>query len=526
MLFFLAAGTVYGLYDSPDPWPMFKHDLDRTGYAASTAPNDNTTLWSTSGVTSLSSPIVANGRVLAFASNRLYAFDETTGVKLWQSFTFTGTPQGIPAYVDGKIYVGTYSGYVYCIDENDGTKIWEYQITSNHVTTLTVAGGRVYVTTDDGMIFAMNATTSLPLPGWTYSTLGSAIRSWPVIRDNVMYFGCNDDKVRALNVSSELGPTLLWQFVTGGDVVSSPCYGDGKIFLGSSSADHSLFALNAATTSPTGEYIWKYTLDYMYTTIDDSPSYFDGTVYFGTTTQKVYALNANALPGNYSENNIAIKRWSTTVVGYPTSVAVADGKVFVGTSSQRLYALDTTTGFILWLYDWGSYSPETPIVADGRVFAPHHYGIYCFGTQYPALTYYYTLTPPGHSYQLELVIHNATPSMTMDINRLTTEKKLNYTIATSIPNTYTTCNITIPNEMLGGPYTVRIDGALVSHTLVNTMTHSSLYFAYFHADSNAHIVEITGTTVIPEFPAPAAILMTLMTAALAAAMLARKRIRN
>lgn len=525
MLFVIAfaARTVYGLYNSPEPWPMYKHNLDHTGYNTSTAPNSNATLWTTSGIYSLSSPIVADGRVIALGYNKLYAFDETTGVKLWESFTFTGSAQGVPAHADGKVYVGTTGGYVYCINTTNGAKIWEYQITSAQVLTTTVAGGRVYTTTNDGYVYAMNATTSLPLSGWFYSTGGNAISSWPAIHDNVMYFGCDDNKIRAVNVSSDAGPILLWQFVTKGNVRSPPCYGDGKIFIGTSATDHSLFALNATTTSPTGEIIWNYTLDSSYG-IETSPSYHDDTVYFAAAN-KAYALNANALAGNYPENSIAIKRWSTTLDYYPTTVAVADGKVFVGTGGQKLYALDATTGFILWAYSFGSYSPETPIVADGRVFTSNYYGLYCFGTQYTPVTYYYTVTPSGHSYELELAIHNATPSMTMDINRLTTDKKLNYTIATSIPNTYSTCNITIPNEMLGGPYTVRVDGALVSHTPVSSLTHSSLYFAYFHTDGNAHNVEITGTTVIQEFPS-AAPLMILMTATLIAAMLTRKKIRN
>ncbi|MEM4704597.1 MAG: PQQ-binding-like beta-propeller repeat protein [Candidatus Bathyarchaeia archaeon] len=516
-----ATATVYGLYESPEPWPMFKRDLDRTGFAVCTAPDTNTTLWMTSGIYSLSPPIVADGRVIAFSGGKIYAFDETTGAKLWESFTLTGTAQGIPAYSAGKVYAGTTSGYVYCVNATDGTKIWENQITSQQILTTTVDDGRVYVTTNDGYLYAIDTATGLPLPGWEYWTGGNPIYSWPAIHGDIMYFGCNDDKVRALNVSGTAGPSLLWQFVTSGNVRSTPCYGDGKIFIGSYYTDKSVFALNATTTNPAGEYIWKYTLDLSYS-IETSPVYHNGIVYFAAG-EKVYALNASALPGNYSESSLAIKKWSVTVGGSPTTVAVADGKVFVGTNNQKMYALNATTGMILWSYDFGSYSPSTPIVADGRVFVSEYNGIRCFGTDYPALIYYYTLTPPGHSYEVALVIHNATPSTTIDINRLTTEKKINYTIRTSIPSTWSTCNITVPNEMLGGPYTVKIDGAVVSHTLSNTTTHSSLYFAYFHTDKNAHVVEITGTTAVPEFPSTAFLAMLMVTSLAAAAIASRKK---
>jgi hypothetical protein len=54
--------------------------------------------------------------------------------------------------------------------------------------------------------------------------------------------------------------------------------------------------------------------------------------------------------------------------------------------------------------------------------------------------------------------------------------------------------------MLDGDLNVTVDGAqpLYSAPPLNNGTHTSLYFTY--NNTIPHTVEITGTTVIPEFP--------------------------
>ena len=62
------------------------------------------------------------------------------------------------------------------------------------------------------------------------------------------------------------------------------------------------------------------------------------------------------------------------------------------------------------------------------------------------------------------------------------------------------CNITIPNNMLDGDLNVTVDEEqpMYSAAPLNNGTQPSLYFTY--NNTFPHEVEITGTTVIPEFP--------------------------
>jgi hypothetical protein len=59
-----------------DLWPMFRHDLNHTGYSTSTAPNTNHTIWTyTTGGFVSSSPAVADDRVYVGSDDgKVYAF--------------------------------------------------------------------------------------------------------------------------------------------------------------------------------------------------------------------------------------------------------------------------------------------------------------------------------------------------------------------------------------------------------------------------------------------------------------------
>jgi len=102
-----------------DWWPMRGHDLNHTGYSTSTAPKTNKTIW-------------------------VY----TTGEVVCSS----------PAIVDGKVYVGSYDGKIYCLNASNGSKIWSYT-TSNYVfSSPAVADGKVCVGSANGLIYAFATT--------------------------------------------------------------------------------------------------------------------------------------------------------------------------------------------------------------------------------------------------------------------------------------------------------------------------------------------------------------------------------
>lgn len=238
----------------------------------------------------------------------------------------------------------------------------------------------------------------------------------------------------------------------------------------------------------------------------------------------MYALNANASPGNYTENQPGCKIWSRTIGSYNVgyySPAVADDRVIATDGLNTVYCLNRTYGdVVIWSSRFAN-APYDPVVADGNVFVNDYYNVHCIGDYYPPVTYYYTVTPPGaggRSFDIKLVVANATPSQTIETQLLVSLKKINYTVI-GIGGTMGMSNITLPNEMLGGTYTVRVNGGLIpSAIVVNDGTYSSIYFTYSQSVNN---VEIIGTTAIPEYP-PIFMLPLMMTFSLVAAVIAKK----
>jgi len=510
--FALIPNAVFALYETADPWPMYRHDLARSGATTSTAPNTNKTLWTHTSTGSVGTPIVVDGKVIFVSYNRVYALDETTGIQLWQSINFPSSLKGVPAFADGKLYVCSNGGYLYCLNATTGEKLWEYDASPDQIqSSPAVSMGTVYFGTTEKFLYAIDASSGLYR--WRFTAAG-AIYSSPTIDGDFLYFGCDDGKVYALNHTGTL-PALKWTYPTKGRVHSTPTVDGDKLFFGSYSQDHSIFAVNKTT----GNLIWKYTFTSSWAA-ENPVAVADGIVYCAPTSgNKAYALYANATAGiNYTETDPTIRLWSTTLdSSNPTEPVVANSKVFLS-AYQKLYALDTSDGHRVWTYTF-AYSAGSPIVADARIFVPHYTNLYCIGSPYPPVTYRYTVQAGGQTFDVMLVI-NATAGP-LETAGLITLKKISY-ILEGISGTTGMSNITIPNAMLGGPYTVTVDGGLPQYQAppVDNGTHTSLYFTYSHS---SHTVEIIGTTVVPEFPS-AIILPLLITISLIAVALAKKKL--
>jgi len=100
------------------------------------------------------------------------------------------------------------------------------------------------------------------------------------------------------------------------------------------------------------------------------------------------------------------------------------------------------------------------------------------------------------------------------------DKELSFDVA-GTASSYGFCNVTIPNELLGGPFSVTSDEQTIGEVLSSSnSTHTWLHFIYPQTTSS---IEITGNTVIPEFSS--AIILTLFTSlAIIAVALAKKNV--
>jgi outer membrane protein assembly factor BamB len=538
--FALTSGAVFALYETTHPWPVYRHDSSRSGYAPVSAPNTNTTLWTwVAPAGSLRDPVLAEGIVYTASHDDLCALDETTGAELW-SIDVNPTSyevSGGPAFADGRVYVGTYEGYLYCHNATSGQQMWywptgtpDWRIETNPVE----VNGKVYFGTADydspsvkNYLVAVNATTGVEI--WRYAGADNRIVSSPAIDGAWVFFGCDDGKVYALkDLGSSFTLNWTWTAPSGYRIRSTPCVSGDKVFFGSYTSEHSVFAVNKTT----GDTIWQYTLQATQQ-IENSVALANDVVYIAphttATYTRAYALNASAPAGTYQEavNDDDILLWRTPQFStdYLTSAAATDDKVLFA-SSTVLYALNTQDGETLWSYAFGSSGVGEPVVADGRIFIRQSNTLYCFGDFYPPNTYRYPVVGTGYEFVVEIVA-NATCKV-FDYSNLESEKKLTYNLdANWNTNKIVMSNITIPHDMLGGTYTLKVDGGgPASIDLDSNDTHTTIHFTYLHEAHDNHDIEITGTTVIPEFSSTTILPLLIILSLLMLALLKRKTLDN
>ncbi|MGA7220147.1 MAG: PQQ-binding-like beta-propeller repeat protein [Candidatus Sulfotelmatobacter sp.] len=315
--------------------------------------------WSYSpGVPVFSSPAELSNVVYAGAyDGNLYAFNATTGAKLWSYFTEVGSwIYSSPAVDNGVVYFSSVypgvPGVIYAV-KTDGTLLWSYPTLNGSYATPTVANGVVYCGDYSGTLYALNATTGALL--WTFDS-GTQIASAPAVVDGVVYFGSESTNVYALKASTG---AEIWHFATGSQIQSSPAVANGVVYIGSN--DNNFYALKATT----GALLWKYTTGGQ---VSSSPAVAGGVVYVGSYDGYLYAFKAST----------GAVLWKyLTISNIASSPAVANGVVYITSQStsdaslNSLYALNASTGALLWSYPIsGTLGGGAPSVANGMVYFP------------------------------------------------------------------------------------------------------------------------------------------------------------
>ncbi|HET7722252.1 MAG TPA: PQQ-binding-like beta-propeller repeat protein, partial [Acidimicrobiales bacterium] len=201
-----------------------------------------------------------------------------------------------PAVAGGSVYVGSDDGKLHAFDAAGVTNcsagpprtcspLWTAATGGAVRSSPAVSGGTVYVGSDDGKLYAFdaaglfNCAAGPPrtcLARWV-TTTGATIRSSPVVANGVVYVGSDDAGLYALNATTGM---VIWKTITGGAVRSSPAVAGGSVYVGSD--DKAVYALDAAT----GAVQWKTTTG---AAVRSSPSVADGVVYVGSDDAGLYA---------------------------------------------------------------------------------------------------------------------------------------------------------------------------------------------------------------------------------------------
>ena len=286
---------------------------------------------------------------------------------------------GSPAVTGGKVYVGSTDGNLYAVDAESGALQWKFEAKSRIPSSPAVWEGLVYFAAYDGNFYAVDAATGKLK--WKFQTGGErrfagkhlhgvqpatetmpdpfdCYLSSPVVWKRAVYFGSGDGNIYSLNAATG---AVNWKFKTGDVVHASPAIADGTVFIGS--WDSFFYAIDAST----GREKWRFKTGedpdiHNQVGIQSSAAVVAGTVYFGCRDSHLYALDANT----------GQKKWAFGTDGswVVSSPAVRDGAVyFVTSDSSLLYALNAGSGAVLHsvgMNHWYLYS--SPALAGNMLY--------------------------------------------------------------------------------------------------------------------------------------------------------------
>nr|MBP7371145.1 PQQ-like beta-propeller repeat protein [Arenimonas sp.] len=283
-----------------------------------------------------------------------------------------------PTYHDGVIYVGSNDGFVYAIEAKSGKQLWRYATGGPVPSSPAIRDGLVYFASYDGKFYALNAKTGVTkwkftsagerrfeakgihgqLPKTqTYPDIYDTYLSSPVVAQDTVYFGSGDGHVYALDAHTGV---VRWKFSTGNVVHASPVYANGVLYIGS--WDSNLYAIDATT----GKEQWRFKsgddeIIHNQVGFQGSPAVVDGVVYVGCRDSHLYAIDAKS----------GKEKWniSTGLSWVITSPAVHLGKVYYATSDTALFSIaDANTGKPLAETKSTSYLWSSPAIAGDVVF--------------------------------------------------------------------------------------------------------------------------------------------------------------
>ncbi|MFV1965361.1 MAG: PQQ-binding-like beta-propeller repeat protein [Pirellulaceae bacterium] len=118
--------------DSPSrtsgEWPMYRHDVARSGEASSQIPSDLDPRWRSEIGGKLTQPVIAGGKVFVASidSHTLYALSAGDGREVWR-YTVGGRIDSSPTVYQGWVLFGSADGWIYCLGAADGSLVWRFR---------------------------------------------------------------------------------------------------------------------------------------------------------------------------------------------------------------------------------------------------------------------------------------------------------------------------------------------------------------------------------------------------------------
>lgn len=351
-----------------DPWPSFRGNAARTGVANTSLPAKLHLVWKYDTKDAIdSTAAIVDGRVyVGTDSGRLLCLDLSDGKLIWE---FTEDHMGAifssPCVANGRVFFGDYSGHVYAIDATSGRKVWSVALHDEVISSPIAVDNVVVVGSYDYTLNCFDAATGQSK--WSFRTDAQVHASPAFLKDSVLIAGCDGYLRTILLKNGEEQSTVS----LGGPCAASPAVLDGRVYLGMVHGECLCVDLGK------GEVDWQVPAE------EDGQHEIEtsaavvagegggsGGVIFGSKDGRVFRLSAKT----------GQMQWTFTAKGaVESSPTVAGGRVFFGSDTGQLYGLDVRTGARVWDYALGGGIHSSPALGEGRLVVGNKDALFCFG---------------------------------------------------------------------------------------------------------------------------------------------------
>lgn len=343
-------------------WWMFQGDLRHSGRNSGLNSRQPHTLrWNVplvTGAVQFTPPVFGNNKILigtGLGDGKLYALSPTNGSTVWSFVAPAGNGfSGAAAAVRNRVFAATSgpSAQAYALDESSGAIVWQTPLPGGSNASIAVAGGLVFLNSDQNRVYALNAATGGIVWSTPTSPGASAQSSAPAVDLGRVFAGSNDG-LFALNA---LTGAQMWKF----PLASPPSWSSPVVYVsptgvrlvyistvGGGGASPMLHAVNAMT----GAQVWSYT----------------GTGLLGTHTSaladgRLFIFEYLTLKALDAATGAPLWAYTPPAPGSPPvgAMAVGDRLVYYA-DNQTIRGVEMTTGKLLW---------DAPIPGNGNPNAP------------------------------------------------------------------------------------------------------------------------------------------------------------
>ena len=310
---------------TPTPTPSgpgqavaYQIDPAHTGSQFDTTTPPLTQRWSRDLGSSVSYPLIAEGKVFVVAGSALYALNGATGATVWGPIEIGSYPS--IAYSSSRVFAINHNGLLRGFNATTGTEAWSQQLSGAPFTSPPSAmGGTVYVGGFTTLYAVSEQNGSIK---WSAPNTGGD-HSSPAVTTDAVYVSYT---CRAISLSPSTG-SVIWNFNAScfGAGGRTPVFYNGRVYIRNNSFGN--LALDSGTGIPVGEIQAL-----------PAPAFHGSTGFF---------LNVSTLEAR--EINTGTLKWSFTGDGTLSSAPiVVNGTVYIGSTSGKLYALNESTGANVW----------------------------------------------------------------------------------------------------------------------------------------------------------------------------------